>query len=204
MSGPRKTLDDVLGDAQKWGTLGRRPVSEVISHARQFLAPLVDCTGPVIDIGTGGGVPGLVIAVDHSACILCDRCVRGCNEIRNNQVLGRAGKGYGARVAFEGALNQDAVRRLYLGADVFALASFAAYAVGQLLDIFVFDKLRRLKAWWVAPAASTSAMCSPSRAKSADSKDGRISIIWTLSVMLTRHGKSRLRLRGRGGGRRAR
>ncbi len=34
-----------------------------------------------------------------------------------------------------------------------ALASFAAYAVGQLLDIFVFDKLRRLKAWWVAPAA---------------------------------------------------
>lgn len=36
-----------------------------------------------------------------------------------------------------------------------ALASFAAYAVGQLLDIFVFDKLRRLKAWWVAPAAST-------------------------------------------------
>mgnify|MGYP006280635671 FL=1 len=43
----------------------------------------------------------LVIAVDHSACILCDRCVRGCNEIRNNQVLGRAGKGYGARVAFD-------------------------------------------------------------------------------------------------------
>lgn len=37
-----------------------------------------------------------------------------------------------------------------------ALASFAAYAVGQMLDIFVFDKLRRLKAWWVAPAASTS------------------------------------------------
>lgn len=36
-----------------------------------------------------------------------------------------------------------------------ALASFAAYALGQILDIFVFDKLRRLKAWWIAPAAST-------------------------------------------------
>ncbi|KLT73133.1 hypothetical protein PL75_04295 [Neisseria arctica] len=36
-----------------------------------------------------------------------------------------------------------------------ALASFAAYVVGQLLDIFVFNRLRRLKAWWVAPAAST-------------------------------------------------
>lgn len=36
-----------------------------------------------------------------------------------------------------------------------ALASFTAYVVGQLLDIFVFNRLRRLKAWWVAPAAST-------------------------------------------------
>lgn len=43
----------------------------------------------------------LVIAVDHSACILCDRCVRGCNEVRNNQVIGRSGKGYGARIAFD-------------------------------------------------------------------------------------------------------
>lgn len=43
----------------------------------------------------------VVIAVDHSACILCDRCVRGCNEIRDNQVLGRMGKGYEARVAFD-------------------------------------------------------------------------------------------------------
>jgi CRP-like cAMP-binding protein/Fe-S-cluster-containing hydrogenase component 2 len=43
----------------------------------------------------------LVIAVDHNACILCDRCIRGCNEIRNNQVLGRMGKGYRARIAFD-------------------------------------------------------------------------------------------------------
>lgn len=36
-----------------------------------------------------------------------------------------------------------------------ALASFAAYAFGQLLDIFVFNKLRSLKTWWIAPTAST-------------------------------------------------
>lgn len=36
-----------------------------------------------------------------------------------------------------------------------ALASFAAYACGQLIDITVFDRLRRLKSWWIAPAAST-------------------------------------------------
>ncbi|WP_136246733.1 7-cyano-7-deazaguanine/7-aminomethyl-7-deazaguanine transporter [Halomonas borealis] len=36
-----------------------------------------------------------------------------------------------------------------------ALASFMAYVLGQLLDVTVFDRLRRLKAWWVAPAMST-------------------------------------------------
>ena len=43
----------------------------------------------------------VVIAVDHAACILCDRCVRGCNDIKDNQVLGRMGKGFGARIAFD-------------------------------------------------------------------------------------------------------
>ena len=43
----------------------------------------------------------LAIAVDHEACILCDRCIRGCNEIRQNLVLGRMGKGGGAGIAFD-------------------------------------------------------------------------------------------------------
>ncbi|MFK7161386.1 7-cyano-7-deazaguanine/7-aminomethyl-7-deazaguanine transporter [Marinospirillum sp. MEB164] len=36
-----------------------------------------------------------------------------------------------------------------------ALASFMAYAFGQLLDIRVFDRLRAMQHWWIAPAAST-------------------------------------------------
>lgn len=36
-----------------------------------------------------------------------------------------------------------------------AFASFAAYLVGQLMDITVFAKLRQAKSWWVAPSAST-------------------------------------------------
>ncbi|RCV87509.1 7-cyano-7-deazaguanine/7-aminomethyl-7-deazaguanine transporter [Billgrantia montanilacus] len=36
-----------------------------------------------------------------------------------------------------------------------ALASFMAYVLGQLLDVQVFDRLRGLKSWWVAPAVST-------------------------------------------------
>jgi CRP-like cAMP-binding protein/ferredoxin len=43
----------------------------------------------------------LVIAVDHEACILCDRCIRGCDEIRANNVLGRRGKGFMAGIAFD-------------------------------------------------------------------------------------------------------
>lgn len=35
-----------------------------------------------------------------------------------------------------------------------ALASFSAYVVGQLMDVFVFNKLRRHKQWWHAPLAS--------------------------------------------------
>jgi len=42
-----------------------------------------------------------VIAVDHQACILCDRCIRACNEIQSNEVLGRSGKGFATRIAFD-------------------------------------------------------------------------------------------------------
>ncbi|MCX7548332.1 7-cyano-7-deazaguanine/7-aminomethyl-7-deazaguanine transporter [Xanthomarina sp. F1114] len=35
-----------------------------------------------------------------------------------------------------------------------AIASFSAYVVGQVLDIFVFNKLRQHKQWWHAPLAS--------------------------------------------------
>jgi Fe-S-cluster-containing hydrogenase component 2/CRP-like cAMP-binding protein len=41
------------------------------------------------------------IAVDHEACIGCDRCIRACNEVRHNNVLGRKGKGYEVGIAFD-------------------------------------------------------------------------------------------------------
>ena len=37
-----------------------------------------------------------------------------------------------------------------------ALASFSAYVLGQLLDVQVFDRIRRdYKQWWLAPAAAS-------------------------------------------------
>ena len=52
-------------------------------------------------VARGRDESSLAIAVDHDACILCDRCIRGCDEIKNNFVLGRMGKGYAAGIAFD-------------------------------------------------------------------------------------------------------
>ncbi len=36
-----------------------------------------------------------------------------------------------------------------------ATASFMAYALGQILDVHVFNRLRQSRHWWLAPTAST-------------------------------------------------
>ncbi len=64
-----------------------------LSNAKPVAAPLVgrrqlDTSSPVF-------------LVDHSACILCDRCVRACDEVMENNVIGRTGKGPTAGVAFD-------------------------------------------------------------------------------------------------------
>lgn len=67
------------------------------------LARAFGATGASLPHGNGRPVDASskVIAVNHQACILCDRCVRGCDEIQNNDVIGRTGKGYAARIAFD-------------------------------------------------------------------------------------------------------
>ena len=59
---PRRSVADVLMTAQRVGTLGDRPIDEVITHALQFVDALDAGARRVIDLGTGAGVPGLVIA----------------------------------------------------------------------------------------------------------------------------------------------
>jgi 16S rRNA (guanine527-N7)-methyltransferase len=56
----------VLEDAQRLGFLGSRPIPEVIEHARGFVRAIEHFVrqGSVLDLGSGGGVPGLVIAHD--------------------------------------------------------------------------------------------------------------------------------------------
>lgn len=66
----RRSVADVYRAAQRLGTLGERPVEEVIDHARQFVAALPEGVRRVIDLGTGAGVPGLVIADERPEVIL--------------------------------------------------------------------------------------------------------------------------------------
>jgi 16S rRNA (guanine527-N7)-methyltransferase len=55
-------LNDVLERARTLGVLGPGPVIDHVDHAQVFLDALVGCAGPVLDLGSGAGVPGLVIA----------------------------------------------------------------------------------------------------------------------------------------------
>jgi 16S rRNA (guanine527-N7)-methyltransferase len=58
-----EALLDLLGRAQALGFLGPGPVQEHLDHAAGYLPPLADVTGLVVDLGSGGGIPGLVLAV---------------------------------------------------------------------------------------------------------------------------------------------
>jgi Fe-S-cluster-containing dehydrogenase component/CRP-like cAMP-binding protein len=41
------------------------------------------------------------IQVDHDRCILCDRCVRSCSDVKPFRVIGHTGKGYRTRISFD-------------------------------------------------------------------------------------------------------
>ncbi|MET0903641.1 MAG: RsmG family class I SAM-dependent methyltransferase [Acidimicrobiales bacterium] len=56
-------LLEQLERARRFGYLGPGPVESHIAHARSFLRALEVTDGMVVDLGSGGGVPGLVVAV---------------------------------------------------------------------------------------------------------------------------------------------
>jgi Fe-S-cluster-containing hydrogenase component 2/CRP-like cAMP-binding protein len=41
------------------------------------------------------------VVVDHDRCIVCDRCVRACSEVKPFKVIGHTGKGYKTRISFD-------------------------------------------------------------------------------------------------------
>lgn len=74
---------------------------EVLNYAREYGIDAVRLPEGADGRPKGQDMSSPVIAVDHQACILCDRCIRGCDELQHNDVITRSGKGYGTRIAFD-------------------------------------------------------------------------------------------------------
>jgi len=60
------SLVGVLERARTLGFLGPGPVEGHIEHAGAFVAAIAERGGLVVDLGAGGGVPGLVVALARS------------------------------------------------------------------------------------------------------------------------------------------
>ncbi|MBI4552845.1 MAG: formate dehydrogenase subunit alpha [Candidatus Latescibacteria bacterium] len=102
----RKTLVELL--------LAEHP-TPCAKHARshdcelELLGEQLDITSPRFSIRPSSFVlrpfppdpSSAVIAVDLNACILCDRCIRACDEVQVNEVIGRAEKGHRAHIVFD-------------------------------------------------------------------------------------------------------
>ncbi|MEM9040133.1 MAG: RsmG family class I SAM-dependent methyltransferase, partial [Actinomycetota bacterium] len=61
----RERLAEVLEAGRARGDLGARPVEWVVDHSQAFVRALSSVEGRVADLGSGAGVPGLVIAVER-------------------------------------------------------------------------------------------------------------------------------------------
>ena len=91
-----------------------------------------------------------------------DLTVRLIGKVAARRVIGRAMipaliASYFVSVLFHEGHFNDLAALASFNTFVFriALASFAAYVLGQLMDVQVFDRIRRsTNRWWLAPAAS--------------------------------------------------
>src|SRR5688572_7475994 len=59
---PDDDLVRALSEIQRRGAIGRTSVVEAIAHADRFVRALPPSISSVVDLGSGGGLPGLVIA----------------------------------------------------------------------------------------------------------------------------------------------
>lgn len=59
-------------------------------------------------------------------------------------------------IEIAGAFNWSSLLVIHLMPLRIASACFLAYAIGQLLDVFVFQRYRNNSCWWLAPSLSTT------------------------------------------------
>src|SRR3546814_20514420 len=93
---PDGALVSVLERSRRLGFLGPGPVEDHVRHAQGFLDALEGVTGRVVDLGSGGGVPGLVLVVERPelAVVLLDAMANGEAFLRGEvEALGAVERG---------------------------------------------------------------------------------------------------------------
>lgn len=78
-------LLEQLERARSLGFLGPGPVSDHVLHAQGFLDALTGVSGLVVDLGSGGGVPGLIVAGARPdlAVVLVDATAKRCRFLES-------------------------------------------------------------------------------------------------------------------------
>ena len=92
-------IGDHLPGRSACEVLAEQPFNELAALAGRLEIDTSRFTPSAVDRGRDDS--SSMIAVDHNACILCDRCIRGCTDVRENLIIGRAGKGYATHIAFD-------------------------------------------------------------------------------------------------------
>lgn len=58
-----RVLERILREAQRIGALSNTPVAEIIKHAKWFAEAIPHSARTAVDLGSGAGVPGLIVAL---------------------------------------------------------------------------------------------------------------------------------------------
>lgn len=145
---------DSTGVPQRRQVLALSALHIVIIIASNYLVQLpVDLFGLHSTWGAFS-FPLIFLATDLTVRLLGKQVAR---RIIAHVMLPALVASYGVGVLFQDGRPGGWASLLPFNSFVFriALASFAAYALGQLLDVQVFDRIRRRsRRWWLAPAGS--------------------------------------------------
>ncbi|QYG95305.1 hypothetical protein HC251_24645 [Iamia sp. SCSIO 61187] len=125
-----RTLSEILDQQRERAVVGRETNAALRAHSAGYVALVADEPATVLDLGSGGGVPGLVVAVEHwtrARVVLLDASQRRCTYLE----LCVAALQIGERVAVHWARAEEAGRDhvLRAGHDVVLARSFGPPAV---------------------------------------------------------------------------